>query len=105
MAPSASSVLCDGFFADGPGQLINVDFRSGRRSDRHHGQTPHGDMERYAQRQGGKLQVHLCGFATRLTRGDRNPPSETEIDSPGSVKAPQFGGIVFLFSFFYFFYI
>lgn len=82
-------------FVEGPGQLIKVNFHLGRRCDRHHGQTPNGNMERYAQRQDGKLQVHLCGFATRFTRGDRNPQSETEIDSPGSVKAPQFGGIVF----------
>ena len=61
-------------------------------------------MERYAQRQGGKLQVHLCGFATRLTRGDRNPPSGKEIDSPGSVKAPYLGGCVFFFFFFFFFF-
>lgn len=72
-------------------------FHSGGRCDWHHCQTPHGNMEGYAERQKGKFQVHLCGCAHRgvswYTRGNTTPQSETEVHCPGSFKAPQFGGM------------
>lgn len=91
------------FFVHGPSKInaMKLNFHSGGRCDWHHRQAPHGNMDWHAEWQNGKFQVHLCGCANRgeswYTQGHTNPQSETEINCPGSVKAPQFGGIVILY--------
>lgn len=53
---------------------------SGGRHDRHHQQAPHGNMDRHAEQQNRKFQVHICRCANRRdTRRNTKPQAETQI--------------------------
>lgn len=56
-------------------------------------------MEGDAEWQNGELQVHLCGRTDRGQSGATSPQRQAQIDRPGGVEAPQFGGAVHVSAF------
>lgn len=72
-------------------------FYSGGRCHWHHNQASHGNMDRHAEWQNRKFQVHLRGHTEEGELGNTNPQSETQINCPGSAEASQSWGILLLF--------